>query len=129
MLFVKIVNNQVDQVWDTQPPAGEAGWKSAIEVRPSIDFTRFCYTEHTFDLSSDPVQIVWGVREISVDERKGSLKAVARAEYESIANAELKKDLEGSETDIAVVQAASAAYKVKVAQIDAATTHEDLDAI
>jgi len=61
MLFVKIVNNEVTQVWDTQPPAGEAGWKSAIEVRPPIDSRTQQYTAHTFDLSKDPVEIVWGV--------------------------------------------------------------------
>ena len=66
MLFVKIVNNEVTQVWDTQPPAGESGWKSAIEVRPVLT-SRQQYTEHSFDLTKDPVEIVWGVREISVD--------------------------------------------------------------
>jgi hypothetical protein len=129
MLFVKIINDAVAQVWDTQPPAGEAGWKSAIEVRPIIDFTRFCYTQHTFDLAKDPVEIVWGTREITVDERKGAMQGTARSEYERIANEELRKDIDGGDSDVAVVQAASAAYKAKVAQIDAATTHEELDAI
>ena len=129
MLFVKIVNDAVAQVWDTQPPAGEAGWKSAIEVRPTIDFTRICYTQHTFDLTKDPVEIVWGTREITVDERKGAMQGAARSEYERIANEELRKDIAGGDSDVAVVQAASAAYKAKVAQIDAATTHEELDTI
>jgi hypothetical protein len=129
MLFVKIVNDEVAQVWDTQPPAGEDGWKAAIEVRPTIDFNRFCYTQHTFDLTKDPVEIVWGTREITVDERKGSMKGNARAEYEQIAREELRKDVEGGDSDPAVVLAASSAYKAKVAQIDAATTHEELDAI
>jgi hypothetical protein len=35
-LFVQAVNGEVTQVWDTQPPAGEAGWKSAVEVKPAI---------------------------------------------------------------------------------------------
>jgi len=129
MLFVKIVNDQVEKVWDTQPPAGESGWKSAIEVRPSIDYSRFCYTEHTFDLTTDPVQIVWGVREITVDERKSSMKGIAQSEYERIANQELRKDLNGGAGDVTIVQDASAAYKAKIAQIDAATTHEQLDVI
>jgi hypothetical protein len=57
------------------------------------------------------------------------MKGAARAEYERIANEELRKDVEGGDSDPAVVLAASAAYKAKVAQIDAATTHEELDAI
>ena len=129
MLFVKIVNDEVAQVWDTPPPAGENGWKSAIEVRPDMDHTRFCYTQHTFDLTKDPVEIVWGTREITVDERKGSMKGTARAEYEKIAREELRKDVEGGYSDPAVVLAASNDYKAKAAQIDAATTHDELDAI
>lgn len=129
MLFVKIENDVVVQVWDTQPPAGESGWKSAVEIRPAIDHRRFCYTEHTFDLTNDPVQIVWGVREFSVNERKYSMKTNAQAEYEQIANREIRKNISGEESDIAIIQAASAAYKAKVAQIDAATTHEELNLI
>lgn len=129
MLFVKIVNNEVTQVWDTQPPAGESGWKSAVEVRPPLVVNRQQYTEHSFDLTKDPVEIVWGVREISVDERKNGMIGRAKAEYQQIANAELMKDLEQGDADVTVVQAASAAYKSKVARINAATTHEELDAL
>ena len=57
-LFVKVVDNEVTQVWDTQPPEGEAGWKSAVEVRPDITDGKQIYTAHTFDLTADPVQIV-----------------------------------------------------------------------
>lgn len=129
MLFVKIINDEVTKVWDTPPPSGDTDWRAAIEVRPTIDFTRFCYTQHTFDLTKDPVEIVWGTCEITVDERKDSMKSAVRAEYEQIANEELRKDIDGGNGNVAVVQAASAVYKVKVAQIDAATTHEELDAI
>lgn len=128
MLFVKIVNNEVTQCWDTQPPAGESGWKSAIEVRPVLS-NRQQYTEHSFDVTKDPVEIVWGVREIGVDERKEQLKNKAKYEYQQIANAELQKDLDGADADVTVVQTASATYKSKVAQIDACTTHDELDAL
>lgn len=127
-LFVKIVNNEVTQCWDTQPPAGESGWKSAIELRPPLT-PRQQYTEHSFDVTKDPVEIVWGVREISVDERKEQLRNKAKYEYQQIANAELQKDLDGADADVTVVQTASATYKSKVAQIDACATHDELDAL
>lgn len=129
MLFVKIVNNEVTQCWDTQPPAGESGWKSAIEVRPPIVEGRQYYTGHTFDITKDPVEIVYGVEDITVEGRKEHLKNQAKYEYQQIANAELQKDLDGEEADVTVVQAASAAYKSKAAQIDACTTHDELDAL
>lgn len=129
MLFVKIVNNEVTQCWDTQPPAGESGWKSAIEVRPPIVEGRQYYTGHTFDITKDPVEIVYGVEDISVDGRKEHLKNMAKHEYQQVANAELQKDLDGADADVTVVQAASAAYKARVAQIEACTTHDELDAL
>ena len=129
MLFVKIVNNEVTQCWDTQPPAGESGWKSAIEVRPTITEGRQYYTGHTFDITKDPVEIVYGVEDITVEGRKDHLKNMAKYEYQQIANAELQKDLDGADADVTVVQTASATYKSKVAQIDACATHDELDAL
>ena len=61
-LFVQVVNEEVKQVWDTQPPAGEAGWSAAVEVHPAITANRQTYDGHTFDLSVDPVQIVYAVK-------------------------------------------------------------------
>jgi hypothetical protein len=129
MLFVKIVNNEVKECWDTQPPAGEAGWKSAIEVRPPIVEGRQYYTGHTFDITKDPVEIVYGVEDLTVEGRKEHLKNQAKYEYQQIANAELQKDLDGEEADVTVVQSASAAYKAKAAEIDACTTHDELNAL
>jgi hypothetical protein len=129
MFFVKIVNDEVAQCWDTQPPKGEAGWKSAIEVRPELIPHRQQYTAHSFDITKDPVEILWGVVDISPEDRKGGMISQASSEYQQVANEELKKDLEGGEADVTVVQAASAAYKAKVETINACTTHEELDAL
>ena len=129
MFFVKIENNEVTQCWDTQPPKGESGWKSAVEVRPALTPHRQMYTSHTFDITKDPVEILWGVVDISPEDRKGGMISQASSEYQQVANEELKKDLGGGEADVTVVQAASAAYKAKVETINACTTHEELDAL
>jgi len=129
MFFVKIENNEVTQCWDTQPPKGEAGWKSAIEVRPELIPHRQMYTAHHFDITKDPVEIVWGVVDITPEDRKGGMIGQAKAAYQQIANAELQKDLDDGVADVTVVQAASAAYHAKVDAINACTTHEELDAL
>jgi hypothetical protein len=131
MLFVKIVNNEVTQVWDTQPPAGESGWKSAIEVRPVLT-TRQQHTEHSFDLTKDPVEIVWGVREISVEERKGQYASRYKSAFQQVVNDEMRKEVdEFPETryDAAVVDAARAEFEAKMIALAAITTHEELDAL
>lgn len=93
-LFVQVVNEEVKQVWDTQPPAGEEGWKSAVEVKPDLTAERQVYDGHTFDISVDPVQIVYAVRDLTVDERKGSLIGAAQAAYRTVVQAEMNKEID-----------------------------------
>jgi hypothetical protein len=132
MLFVRIINNEVKQVWDTQPPAGESGWKSAIEVRPTIIPNRQYYTGHTFDLNKDPVEIVYGVEDISVEGRKDALKNLAKSEFQKVVQEETRKQTDEypeTQYDAAVVEAARLAFEARFAQIDAVTTHDELDAL
>lgn len=129
LLNIKIVNGEVKEVWDSPPPEGEEGWRTAVEVRPELIPHRQMYTAHHFDITKDPVEIVWGVVDITPEDRKGGMIAQAKNEYQQIANAELQKDLDDGVADVTVVQAASAAYHAKVDAINACTTHEELDAL
>jgi len=130
-LFVKIVNNEVKQVWDTQPPAGESGWKSAVEVKPAVVENRQTLNGHTFDITTDPVQIVYAVRDITVDERKSGLIGRAKAEFQQVVNDQLQVEMDDTATDgdLEAVSAAKAVKDAKIVAINTATTHEDLDVI
>jgi hypothetical protein len=125
-LFVRIQNNQVTDCWDTPPPAGQDGWKSAIEVRPAIQAGRQGYTAHRFDINTDPVQIIWDTYEISVDDRKVNMKANANMSFQM----EMQRQAQNpANYDPAAIAAAQAAVAPKVAAIEAATTHDELDAL
>ena len=131
-LFVQVVNEEVKQVWDTQPPAGEAGWKSAVEVKPDLTADRQVYDGHTFDISVDPVQIVYAVRDITVDERKGSLIGQAQATYRQAVQAEMQKEIDefpSTQYAAAAVAAAQDTYEARVTAVNAATTHDEVDAL
>ena len=130
-LFVKVVNNEVKQVWDTQPPAGESGWKSAVEVKPNVVENRQVLDGHTFDLTTDPVQIVYAVRDVTVDERKSGLIGRAKSEFQQVANDQLQIEMDDTDTagDLDAVSAAKAVKDAKIVAINTATTHEDLDVI
>ena len=132
MFFVKIVNNEVAQCWDTQPPKGESGWKSAIEVRPAVTPNRQQYTGHSFDITKDPVEIIWGVQDITAEDRKGGLRSQAAAEFQQVVQAETKKQTDEFPTtqyDAAVVDAACVAFEARMDAISSAVTHEDIDAL
>ena len=128
-LFVKVENEEVTQVWDTQPPAGESGWKSAVEVKPAITANRQSYDGHTFDVSVDPVQIVYAVKDITVDDRKGGLIGVAKGTYEQVANEQTRLETEDASGDTAAVSAAKDAKDASISAINACTTHKQLDAL
>ena len=126
--YVQVVGNEIKQVWDT-PPAegvGNNGWRNAVEVRPAITANRQGYTAHRFDLNVDPVQIIWDTYEISVDDRKGGMKANAGFEFQRVIQ---EQSRDPSKYDPAAVAAAQAAIAPKVAAIEAATTHDELDAL
>lgn len=128
-LFVKVENEEVTQVWDTQPPAGESGWKSAVEVKPALTANRQSYDGHTFDVSVDPVQIVYAVKDITVDDRKGGLIGTAKGAYQQVANEQTRLETEDASGDTAAVSAAKDVKDASIGAINACTTHEHLDAL
>jgi len=128
-LFAKVVNEEVTQVWDTQPPAGESGWKSAVEVKPDITANRQTYDGHTFDISVDPVQIVYAVKDITVDDRKGGLIGAAKSTYQQVANEQTRLEAEDASGDTAAVSTAKDVKVASIAAINACITHDELDAL
>jgi hypothetical protein len=126
--FVQVLNGEVKQVWDTAPSegVGNNGWRHAVEVRPSIRNGRQGYTAHRFDLNVDPVQIIWDTYEIPVDERKAGMKSNAGFEFQQVVNQQARNP----ETyDAAAIETARQAMVAKQAAIEAATTHDALDAL
>ena len=127
-LYVQVVEGEVKQCWDTPPPegVGNSGWKNAIEVRPAITAHRQGYTAHTFDISKDPVEIVYGTFDISVDERKGGMKDNAQSEFQQAVNQQAKNPLT---FDATAIETARQTMVAKQTAIDVCTTHDELDAL
>jgi len=127
-LYVQVVNNQVVQCIDTTPPepVGTAGWFNAVEVRPSIVANRQGYTAHTFDTTKNPVEIVYGTFDIAVDDRKAGMIQNANFAVSQLLQ-QMARD--PSTFDAAKVATEQATAQSKIAAIEAATTHDELDAI
>ena len=89
-------------------------------------------TTHSFNLETVPAQIVWAKRDLEVSERKNTLKGVAADIFKRVVNVELSKETSQYPTaqyDAAAVAAAQATYEARVDAVDAATTHDALDAL
>lgn len=133
-LYVQVLNGEVKNVWDTPPSegVGNNGWRNAVEVRPAIREGRQGYTAHRFDLNTDPVQIIWDTFEISVDDRKASMKMNAGANFQQVVMEQTRLQMSpnpAEQYDPAAVETARQAMLAKQAAIDACTTHDELDAL
>ena len=124
-LYVRIENGEVKDCWDTTPDS-RPGWKSAIEVKPTIIPHRQGYTEHTFDLTKDPVEIVYGTFDIAVSDRKEQMKQNAQIAFNMFFRQQANNP---STYDPVALQAAKDAIAPKQAAIEACTTHDQLDAL
>tara|TARA_R100000808_G_scaffold24057_1_gene54451 strand:- start:1154 stop:1543 length:390 start_codon:yes stop_codon:yes gene_type:complete len=127
-MYVRVVDGEVTQVWDTPPPEEETGWRSAIEIRPSLIPNRQNYTgTHTFDLTADPVEIVYGVEDLTVNARKNMLIDNAKFEYQIAARQQTQLEIAGDGMDVDVLIAAKTVKDSKIAAINNCSTHDELD--
>jgi hypothetical protein len=124
-LYVRIENGEVKDCWDT-PPDSREGWKDAIEVKPTIIPHRQGYTGHTFDITKDPVEIVYSTFDIAVADRKEQMKQEAAMAFNMLFK---QQAADPSTYDPVALQAAKDGIAPKQAAIDACTTHDQLDAL
>ena len=133
--WIQVKNGEVKQVWDYKPDASrmaaESGWRAASEVKPDLVDNREIMTTHSFDLDADPAQIVWAKRELTVDERKGALIGQAKSAFQEVANAQMQIEVDDTDAsgDLDAVSAAKVVKDARIATINAATTHEEVDAL
>ena len=120
-MWVKVSNDVVVQCWDTPPLAGDEGWRDAIEVRPAVTAYREVYGQHYFDLTKTPVEIVWPVEAVSVEDRKADALNYAKFLSENGEPGTFEADFDPV--------AAQALYATRVTAIEAAQTHDALDAV
>jgi len=134
--WIRVVDGEVRDVWDYKPSQdildSQPGWREAIQITPDVDPMREYINGHIIDIAPTPAEIIWQLGYLTVDDRKGMLIGEAQSKYNAVLNAEVAKETDTdpeSHMDMAVVQAANTAYKARVAQVQACTTQEELDAI
>ena len=130
-LYVQIVNGQVAQCIDSTPPSpvGTDGWKNAVEVRPTIIPNRQGYTGHTWDLTKDPVEIVYGTFDIAVADRQNQMKSQAGFVFQQAVNQQTQAVVNGGTYNAAAVATAHDQMLATISEINAATSHDELDLI
>jgi len=129
--WIRVENNEVKDVWDSAP-ADTAGWTTGVEVLPDLTPNREIITTHQFDLTKNPIEIIWGKRDLLVDERKQSLAGQAQAEFQQVVQQQMMLQMSpnpSEEFDTNVVTTAKAVMQARIDAVNAAVTHEDVDAL
>jgi len=134
--WVRAVGSVVKDCWDYKPSDekmnSEAGWREAVEVIPDTVPNREYVSTHTFDLTKTPAEIVWSKASYSVDDRRGSLKGQAKSIFNQAVQEQARLEMSDNASeslDLEVVTAARATLTARLAALDAAVTHEDIDAL
>ena len=134
--WIRAVGGEIKDVWDYKPSQDildtQGGWREAIQITPDVNPMREYINGHTIDINVTPAEIRWHLAYLTVDDRKGMLISEADSKYQAVINTEMNKETDpdpDSHMDMAVVQAANTAYTARVAQVNACTTQEELDAI
>lgn len=130
--WVRIHGDSVTECWDRQPPEGQDGWFEAVEVIPELVPNREGITHHTFDISTNPVRIVWNKRDLEVADRKEMLINEAKGKFLKVVQTQMDFQLSqdpAEEFDTDLVVTAKAELLARTAQVEAVTTHEEVDAL
>ena len=133
--WIRVHGGKVTDVWDYEPPAEkkatQGGWREAVEIFPDVTENREIMTTHVIDIDKSPAEIVWSKRELAVDERKSGLIGQANAEFKAVVDAQLAIEMaeDDASGDLDAVAAAKAVKDARIATINAATTHEEVDAL
>jgi hypothetical protein len=125
---IRVENNEVVECLDYLPNNANGDWRIAIEIQPSLITGRQIIGSHSFDLTKNPVEIIWSVIDLSVQDRKDSLLQQLNQESYQIVQEELVKEFEGQNSDFTLVQAAITAYRNKRTEINNLSTHDNIDA-
>ena len=134
--WVRAVNGSVKDCWDYKPSDekinSESGWREAVEVIPDTVPNREYVTTHTFDLTKTPAEIVWSKASLSVDDRRGGLKGQAKSIFNQAIQEQAKLEMSDNASeslDLETITTARATLTARLAALDAAVTHEDIDAL
>jgi len=90
--WVRVENNQVVECL-TYNPNKEGDWREAIDVIPSIIEGKQIISGHYFDVSKTPVEIIWNIHDLTVEERKETLLQKLISQNLQIVSQEIEKEL------------------------------------
>lgn len=124
---VRIENNEVVECLGYFPNR-PGDWREAIDIEPVLNPVRQIRGSHTFDISKNPVEIVWGVIDLSPEDRKMTIQNKLLSELKMKVRQEMDNEFtSGGFANMTLVNSLIEQIRSKKQEIDALVTHEQID--
>lgn len=125
---IRLENGQVVECVDVIPDGSTGDWREAIEIPPSLIKGRQIAGAHSFDLDKNPVEIIWSVINLTVEDRKSDLLSALNTVSYKLVHDELIKEFGGQNSNFLLVQSAISLYRQKREEILSLQSHDEIDA-
>jgi hypothetical protein len=130
MKKIRIENNSVVECMNAdEVPEGAMNtgdWRDAVEVQPELITGKQVTDGHWFDLTKTPVEILWNVKDLSVEDRKQPLLSAVDQKYKQQLTDVVNTANDPSESTQAFLQAMMDKQADK-SVVTALTTHQQID--
>lgn len=124
---VRVENNEVVECLGYLPDR-PGDWREAVDIQPTLNTIRQVRGSHTFDISKNPVEIVWGVIDLSPEDRRMTIQNKLLSELKMKVRAEVDRELAGEQAaDMILVNSLMEQIRSKSQEINALVTHEQID--
>jgi len=123
---VKINDDGSINLWEQD----NSGWRDAIELTPKPKVASNQIAIPQYNLSTNPVEITYVIVDISANERKGSEITIANRRCISQLTTIIHDWVYSTnQLNLTLFEQAKLELDAKINAINAATTHEELDAV
>ncbi len=130
MKKIRIENNSVVECMNAdEVPEGAMNigdWHDAVEIQPELVVGKQITDGHWFDLTKTPVEILWNVKDLSVEDRKQPLLYAIDQKYKQELTDVVNTADDPAESTQAFLQALTDKQADK-AVVTALTTHQQID--
>lgn len=127
MIKIKLNGTQTPHVFNV-PGIYDDTWRDAIELHepPVVDSRHFAIPQYNYN--TNPIEITYSIIEATVSERKNNELTSLKQQFVQLVNEHLHTTLDNV-YDFEMLKLKNQEMLLKITDIEAATTHDELDAI
>jgi hypothetical protein len=130
-MHIRVEDGVVKECVEQLPTDPQGDWREVIDVPPILISGRQITGNHSFDLTKTPAEIIWGIIDISVEDRKQSVYQNYSIISQKIVNGEMFKEFQNIPInhDQSVIDAELLKWRALRVEILALETHEEIEAL